>query len=133
MIITAPLSVARHIECDQKWLITRQPQTIEGIRWVPELAPSKQLFARYMKEWKGKRPEEYWSMYVEAFERELKTEEKLEALRELWKLSSQGLTVALLCFCTKHHFCHRSLVGNFLVSFGVEVEEHKSRQTAMFR
>lgn len=132
MIITAPLSVARHIECDQKWLITRQPQTIEGIRWVPELAPSKQLFARYMKEWKGKRPEEYWSMYVEAFERELKTEEKLEALRELWKLSSQGLTVALLCYCPKPEYCHRSLVGNFLRSFGVTVEEHVPKQAVIF-
>jgi len=71
-------------------------------------------------------------MYVEAFEKELKAEEKLEALRELWKFSSQGLTVVLLCYCPKPEYCHRSLVENFLRSFGETVEEHVPKQAVMF-
>jgi hypothetical protein len=73
LIITAPLSAARHVACDIRWLITRQGIESKELVWVPALAPSESLFKRYLEEWKGREPEEYWPEYVELFERELET------------------------------------------------------------
>ncbi len=94
-IITAPLSAARHIQCDEKWLITRVEAKGESILWVPELAPSQRLFKKYLDEWKGSLVEYYWQEYVEMFQQELKQKSKLAALRRVWQLSSQGVSVAL--------------------------------------
>jgi len=52
-ILTAPLSSARHIKCDERWLITRVEAKGDGILWVPALAPSQRFYRRYMEEWKG--------------------------------------------------------------------------------
>ncbi|HNY66750.1 MAG TPA: DUF488 family protein [Deltaproteobacteria bacterium] len=131
-IITAPLSAARHVECDRKWLITRQGIESSALVWVPALAPSERLFRRYLQEWKGKGIERYWPLYVEAFEGELRSKEKRDALRELWKLSASGVTVGLFCYCQSPEHCHRTLVGNFLKMHGAEVIEYVSRQGSLF-
>ncbi len=131
-IITAPLHAARHIQCDEKWLITRVEVKGDGILWVPDLAPSQRLYGRYMEEWKGLAAERYWDTYVDAFNEELKTKEKLRALRKLWKLSSEGITVALLCYCPKPTHCHRSLIANFLRVHGANVLEYVPQQDVLF-
>lgn len=131
-IITAPLSAARHIQCDERWLITRVEAKGEGILWVPELAPSQRLYGRYMGEWKGLAAERYWDIYVDAFNEELKMKEKLGALRKLWKLSSEGISVALLCYCPKPTHCHRSLIADFLRLHGAVVTEYVPRQDVLF-
>lgn len=131
-IITAPLSSARRIRCDERWLITRVEAGGRNIKWVPGLAPSPNLFRRYLEEWKGRAPEEYWPVYAEIFQEELKTEEKLGALRNLWRLSSQGITVGLFCYCPKPEFCHRSLVGDFLRGHGAQVIEYVPQQIGLF-
>jgi len=131
-IITAPLSAARHIQCDERWLITRVEAKGEGILWVPDLAPSQRLFRRYLDEWKGTLVEDYWPQYVEMFQQELKQRSKLAALRRIWKLSSKGVRVVLFCYCQSPEHCHRSLVGDFLRSHGAKVIEYVPRQDLLF-
>jgi len=131
-IITAPLSAARHIHTNEKWLITRVEARGKGILWVPELAPSQRLYGRYMEEWKGLAAEKYWDIYVSAFNEELKTKEKLGALRKLWKLYSEGISVALFCYCPKPAHCHRSLIADFLQSHGAAVMEYVPEQGLLF-
>ena len=131
-IITAPLSAARHIQCDQRWLITRVEAKIEGILWVPALAPSQRLFKKYLEDWKGTLVEDYWPEYVEMFQQELKQKSKLKALRRIWQLSSQGVSVVLFCYCQSPEHCHRRLVGDFLKEHGVTVTEFVPRQDVLF-
>ena len=133
LIITAPLSAARHIQADARWLITRKntDKAVIGITWVPELAPSQALFNRYMDEWRGT-SQKYWPLYVDRFQEELKTEEKLKALRRLWRLTAQGKTVLLLCYCPRPEHCHRSLVGEFLKTHGANVQEYTPQQAGLF-
>jgi len=131
-IITAPLSAARHIQCDEKWLITRVEAKGESILWVPELAPSQRLFKKYLDEWKGSLVEYYWQEYVEMFQQELKQKSKLAALRRVWQLSSQGVSVALFCYCQSPEHCHRSLIADFLRSHGASVMEYVPQQGILF-
>ncbi len=131
-IITAPLSAVRHIQCDERWLITRVEAEGEGILWVPDLAPSQRLFRRYLDEWKGTFVEDYWPQYVQMFQEELKQKSKLFVLRRIWKLSSQGVSIALFCYCQSPEHCHRTLVGDFLRSHGAEVIEYIPRQDVLF-
>jgi uncharacterized protein YeaO (DUF488 family) len=132
LIITASLSAARYVNCDLRWLITRQGIESKELLWVPALAPSERLFKRYLEEWKGRGIENYWPLYVEAFEEELKTKEKLDALRELWRLSSRSVTVGLFCFCASPEHCHRSLIGSFLKRHGATVIEYTPQQASLF-
>lgn len=133
LIITAPLSATRYIQADVRWLITRKntDKAIDGVTWVPELAPSQSLFNRYMDEWKGN-SQNYWPLYVDRFQEEFKTEEKLNALRRLWRLIAQGKTVLLLCYCPRPENCHRSLVGEFLKAHGAHIQEFIPRQAGLF-
>jgi len=122
-IITTAISSLKHIHCDEIWQITRVNSEIKGTLWVPELAPSQALYSKHQHEWKETPPETWWPLYEERFNNELKSSEKLNALRKLWRLIADGRSVALACFCPNHKFCHRSLVGIFLEKQGVEVIE----------
>jgi uncharacterized protein YeaO (DUF488 family) len=122
-VITASISSLRNIKCDEVWQITRVNNEISGTLWIPELAPSPALFNTYLKEWKGKPADQWWSEYEVKFVDELRSPEKLSKLRKLWRSVESGRTIALVCFCTNSKYCHRSLVGKFLERHGVKVEE----------
>lgn len=122
-IITTAISSLKHVHCDEIWQITRVNSEIKGTLWVPELAPSQALYSKHQHEWKETPPETWWPLYEERFNNELKSSEKLKALRKLWRLIADGKSVALACFCPNHKFCHRSLVGIFLEKQGIEVIE----------
>jgi len=122
-IITTDTASLKKVNCDEKWLITRAGIDIPNTLRVRELAPSSELFSRYIKEWRGKNPEEWWPLYKEDFCKELKTEEKLVQLRKLWKLVKIGKVIALVCFCKDNRYCHRTLVGDFLREAGIDVRE----------
>ena len=126
-IITTAISSLKHINSDEIWQITRVNSEIKGTLWVPELAPSQALYSKHQHEWKEKPPETWWPLYEERFNNELKSSEKLDALRKLWRLIADGKSVALACFCPNHNYCHRSLVGNFLERQGIEVIEFDIR------
>jgi len=123
-VITADISSIKNIICDEVWQITRSNKNISGVKWVPDLAPSPNLYSRFINKWKDKPGEEWWHTYKGQFEQELKTDEKLNALRKLWSLVESGKVIALVCFCRDSRYCHRTLVGEFLKRHGIRVEEY---------
>jgi uncharacterized protein YeaO (DUF488 family) len=126
-VITTAISSLRYIQCDEIWQITRVNSDIEGTIWIPQLAPSPALFNKHQHEWKENPPEIWWPLYEDRFNEELKTEEKLGALRRLWRSVEAGKSIALACFCPNPRYCHRRLVGLFLEWQGVNVVEFDVR------
>lgn len=123
-VVTTNAAFLKNIEeCDEIWLITRAGPDIPNTIRVRELAPSQHLFNKFISQWRGKDPDEWWPKYVECFKKELETKEKLFALRRLWKLVKSGRKIALVCFCKDDRYCHRTLVGDFLKTKGIQVEE----------
>jgi len=109
-------------------LITRAGPEIPGVIRVKGLSPSQSLFTQYLREWRDKDPELWWSQYTDLFNKELHTDEKLMTLRRLWRLVRSGKVIALACYCTDSRYCHRTLVGDFLRQKGVRVEEKSVKQ-----
>ena len=122
-IITTCLSNVKHVHADQYWLITRAGQDVPGLSRHSKLAPSRQLFNRYWRQWRGQDPATWWPTYAAAFRKELQTDEKLQELRTLYSAVQAGQTIALVCYCPDARHCHRRLVGEFLAQYGVEVSE----------
>lgn len=122
-VITTNVASIGRIACDEVWQITRANKHIRGAIWVPELAPSSRLFNKYIKEWKGKPPDEWWPLYRAMFNQELGTTQKFNVLRRLWRTVRSGRIIALACFCKDGTYCHRRLVGEFLTAQGLRVEE----------
>lgn len=122
-IITASISSIKNIECDEIWRITRVNTEISGTIWVPELAPSSNLYNKYLKEWKNKPGETWWAIYEKKFREELLLPTTVKTLRKLWRLAEQGRRIALVCFCVDSRYCHRRLVGDFFEMHGMRVEE----------
>lgn len=124
-VITASIRNATHLKCDEIWQITRSDKTLPGALWVPDLAPSWDLFNEYSHNWKDKPPEDWWPEYMKRFNEELNSKVKLQALRRLWVQAQHGKVIALVCFCPDNAYCHRRLVGEFLEKQGLRVEEFK--------
>lgn len=103
-----------------KLLITRKKLDIDGVFYAPKLAPSSQLFSKYLKEWKNKPPKEWWDKYSTIFNKELTY--KRPQLRHLYGILNIGINVALICFCNRKE-CHRYLIADYLAKYGVEVIE----------
>ncbi len=122
-VITADISSIKNIVCDEVWQITRSSKNISGAIWMHALAPSPGLYNRFLNEWKDKPGEEWWHIYKELFEQELKTQIKLDALRRLQSLVKSGKVIALVCFCGDSRYCHRTLVGDSLKHNGIRVDE----------
>jgi uncharacterized protein YeaO (DUF488 family) len=124
-VITASISSIKNIVCDEVWQITRSNKYISGAKWVPGLAPSSTLYRRFINEWKDRHGDEWWHTYKVQFEKELQTNEKLNALRRLCNLVKTGKVIALVCFCRDSQYCHRTLVGDFLRQQGIRAKEYE--------
>lgn len=124
LLITASIRNIKYLCCDEIWQITRSRQINPDIRWVPELAPSKYLYEKFIQEWKGKDPASWWPFYQEIFNRELSQENKKPFLRLLWKKLKSGQKIALVCFCPDHRYCHRTLVAQFFQNYGINTIEY---------
>lgn len=122
-IITSNVSLAKHAPADEFWLITRAGPEIPGMERHIALAPSPQLFHRYLTELKDTDPQNWWPIYRNIFLHELNSQEKLKELRIIYQKVKAGTTIGLVCYCPKPAYCHRSLIGQFLSSYGLEVEE----------
>lgn len=121
-------------EADLLQIMRAGPDLVNTIR-VKELSPSDQLFQSYIRSWRTKPPEKWWPLYEERFMDELKTEEKIYGLREVYKKLLLGRNVVLICFCDDHRICHRKLVGEFFKPYGVEAIELnpiRSEQISLF-
>lgn len=104
-------------------LITRAGAEISNVEPVRALSPSPDLFHTYLDEWRDRPDKSWWPEYERRFRRELESEEKLAALRDVYKRLLRGQDVALICFCKDHRYCHRRLVGEFFEDYGVQAEE----------
>lgn len=104
-------------------LITRAGAEISNVEPVRALSPSPELFHTYLDEWRERPDKSWWPEYERRFRKELESEEKLPALRDVYKRLLRGQDVALICFCKDHRYCHRRLVGEFFEDYGVQAEE----------
>lgn len=104
-------------------LITRAGVEVPGIEIVRDLSPSQDLFQTYVNRWKDQESYDWWPQYEERFMIELKSNTKINALRDVYKKIIQGGNVVLVCFCKDHRYCHRRLVGEFFEQYDVNVEE----------
>ncbi len=104
-------------------LITRAGVNIPGTETVRDLSPSVDLFQTFLNSWKNRPGPEWWPQYEERFLIELKSNLKINALRDVYKRLLRGKHVVLVCFCHDHRYCHRRLVGEFFNNYGVTAEE----------
>ncbi|MBS3900864.1 MAG: DUF488 family protein [Dethiobacter sp.] len=114
----------RHLNCEAEiWQITRSGTLIPGTIIVRALAPSQELFSKYLTTWKNLSPTDWWPEYDSQFLQELESTEKKEILRLLYKKLLSGTNVVLLCLCKDYNYCHRKLIGEFFTKYGLEVPE----------
>lgn len=129
MIITK--SIRNIGKADEHWIIARSVKQLPtGATHVPELAPSYKLLTKYL-EWR-KRGE--WNLdkfnteYAPQLIREIKYSAKAKAkLNELYKLSKQGKTIEIICFCEDEDLCHRSIIAGLLQAVGAEVTTENNK------
>ncbi|UAL47971.1 DUF488 family protein [Sutcliffiella horikoshii] len=105
------------------WQITRAGIEIPNTILVKQLSPSKNLFLKFINNWKGHNPDSWWHKYEEVFLEELENRETKQCLREVYKQLLKGKNIVLICFCDDHRFCHRRLVGEFFKPYGVQAIE----------
>lgn len=108
------------------WAVVRSNKNIpRGVQWVPELAPSWDLFSKYLtwrsnKQWNLSR---FTTEYVPQFIKELKYSDKaMIAIQKLKQLTNDGRSVALVCFCPNQDLCHRAILAGILQGMGFPVD-----------
>lgn len=107
------------------WLIVRSPDEIpEGVIYVPQLAPSKELFQKYREAFhNGMFDKSFFdNIYVPQFLKELSKNE--DAFVILNELKNQSFTndYLLCCYCENKELCHRSIIAGILLGMGAEID-----------
>lgn len=126
MIRIVQLGSARHKDEGLRLGTVRRPP--RGVRkenyakenyydvWVPDLAPSAELFA--------KRPdtddEKGWAAFARKYEAELKKPEPARLL-DLLAAMSQQTNFSVGCYCDNEARCHRSVLRRVLAERGATV------------
>ena len=86
--------------------------------WLPELAPSPELFSYAMAEpLTGKR----WTTYERRYRSEMARPEAQRLLGLLAALSRQT-DFSVGCYCEDESHCHRSLLRQLLIDAGAEMK-----------
>lgn len=83
--------------------------------WKKELAPSKQLLKEYKTEKKT------WEEFTESFQSELKTQESIDAIKDL-KTKSRSNNITLLCYEKDGESCHRYLLKKLIENTKSEIK-----------
>jgi uncharacterized protein YeaO (DUF488 family) len=85
--------------------------------WVPELAPSSDLFS-----WVKSQPltDARWRTYARRYRAEMARPEARRLIELLAALSS-GTNFSVGCYCEDESRCHRSLLREMLVDAGAKV------------
>lgn len=99
-------------------LITRAGPEFNAFEAVRDLSPSPGLFQALLNMRKDNDNYDWWPEFETKFNRELKSDIKLQALREVYKILRNGDNVVLICLCKDHRYCHRRLVGEFFEAYG---------------
>jgi uncharacterized protein YeaO (DUF488 family) len=85
--------------------------------WLPELAPSAELFAwAHAEPWTPKR----WTAFAGRYRREMRAPAAARLLALLAALSRRT-DLAAGCYCEDETRCHRSLLRNLLDEAGAEL------------
>ncbi|WP_039230550.1 DUF488 domain-containing protein [Clostridium haemolyticum] len=107
-----------------KMLITRFIPKWFNIKKYPntylkrELAPSQDLLLRFKKD-------NDWDEYIENFTKEMEARQDMkEALNKMLEYLRKGNDVVLICYEKDYKHCHRSLIGKWVQSQGIEWKEY---------
>lgn len=132
MIFLENSKLVKMEDYDEIWIITRNYVAMpKGASWIPDLAPSKELFLQYC-EWKKKKKwnkDTFQNEYVPIFLQEMYKQTAKDKLNELFQKDKKGIRVAICCPCDSEGICHRSIVGGLLKGVGCEVyckEEYRT-------
>ncbi|MEW6770048.1 MAG: DUF488 domain-containing protein [Bacillota bacterium] len=84
--------------------------------WVPQLAPSGELFEKYRRWYKaGEWPARArWEEYRARFLEEMEAPQARQWIKAIVEKLLQGKDVAISCFCRDERYCHRSLVAGLI-------------------
>lgn len=106
---------------DQDWLdvtlqgnerrIDKNPDEPLGHRRIGFVfAPSPDIVYPYLSKRRfGHETDALWSKYVEDYKGEMR--ESYKRYRQCWELLLRWPRVVLLCMCTNHERCHRTILG----------------------
>ena len=130
MIYLGNVLEADPVKYDEVWVICRSVEEIsdfieehDHVFHVPQLAPSKELFIWYRKEFHEGRwgKEAFLKHYVPAFLEMFS--EGSEGQLFLEKLAREGKEkdILLVCFCQDEKLCHRSIVGGLLLNMQADI------------
>lgn len=125
MIITGNLSNIPKV--DEYYAIVRSTKSNplpSYILQIDKLSPSKELLFTYLKLRKDNNWNEFTfrSIYYPKFINQIYNDpDALQILNNLKSRDSEGLSVALLCYCHNYKLCHRSIIGNILITMGCNV------------
>jgi len=124
-VVTCSFKHSKSYDADEKWLITRGGEGLPGYKRVPELAPSEELFNKYIDYWKDKPASIWWEKYKSEFMQQFKNPQFIMKLALLYeKVYNQNQNILLVCFCQKVKYCHRKIVASFLAEKGLKVQVH---------
>lgn len=124
LLFTSNVYGLRNLKIESEiWQITRAGTLIPNSTLVRGLSPSSELFERFLNEWKDLPNKTWWQEYESRFLEELKSEEKLDCLREIYRRLKNGTNIVLVCFCKDYNFCHRKLVAEFFKQYDIISEE----------
>lgn len=102
---------------------------------VPQLAPSKELFAKTMYRWKKVRfTKDEWKYMSEGttgtwfdlytrdflYETSKRCDFK-KAYNRLKEHLNNGKNIIAICYCSDYNYCHRSIIANMLIKDGYKV------------
>lgn len=110
-----------NINADVRLFVVRQrPRTLpSGWIWVPQMAPSEELFCQYRAwvragQWPAK-----WPVYEQRFKAEMPAMRRyLDRVEEHLRA---GRAVALACYCQDPAYCHRRIFGEYFQAKGYPV------------
>ncbi len=128
MIVTENIRNVRNGNYDQVWAIVRSLKNPgKTLIHVPELSPSLRLFwdYRYWAQHGIWNADTFEKVYKPRFLSQIAEDPAAQAkLDELAALDAAGKRIALVCFCTDMHLCHRALVAQILRDRGIQVTMH---------
>ena len=124
-VVTCSFKKSKSYDVNEKWLITRGGEGLPGYKRVPELAPSQELFDKYLTRWKEEPPAMWWDNYKSKFMKQFKGPQFIMKLALLYeKVHNQNRIILLVCCCENVKYCHRKLIASFLVEKGLKVQVH---------
>lgn len=122
MIVLTNIRDVSKFDYDEVWSITRSNPNSRWMTWVPNLAPSWDLFRQYrrLKEAMQWNQNTFETVYRPIFTSEMESQQAKNKLSELIQKHNEGKKIAIVCFCQDPNLCHRKIISEILNSLNVE-------------